>query len=125
MNKVLIAEDDPIISRMYEKIFSFEGFEVQMAADGQECIDKAKSWQPIIILLDIMMPNMNGIQALEKLKADPSTKKIPVIMLTNLASQQDADQALAKGAVKYVIKSEYDPKEVADIVKEVLASTTK
>jgi CheY-like chemotaxis protein len=72
-----------------------------------------------------MMPKMNGLQALEKLKADVETKSIPVVMLTNLAGQQDAEAALAKGAVKYIIKSEYEPKQVANMVKEILAGYTR
>jgi two-component system chemotaxis sensor kinase CheA len=62
---------------------------------------------------------------LEKLKLDPATKSIPVIMLTNLSGQQDAETALSKGAVKYIIKSEHEPKEIADMVKEVLLGYTR
>lgn len=72
-----------------------------------------------------MMPKMNGMQVLEKLKLDPSTKSIPVVMLTNLAGQQDAEDALSKGAVKYIIKSEYEPKQVAAMVKEILTGYTR
>lgn len=125
MAKILITEDDPLISRMYQKIFDFEGYQIEMAADGQECLDKTRSNPPTLILLDVMMPRMNGLETLEKLKADPETKAIPVVMLTNLAGQQDAEAALAKGAVKYIIKSEHDPKEVADIVKEILSGYTR
>jgi CheY-like chemotaxis protein len=71
-----------------------------------------------------MMPKMNGLQVLELLKAQDSTKNIPIVMLTNLAGQQDAETALAKGAVKYIIKSEYEPKQVVEMVKEVLAGYT-
>lgn len=96
-----------------------------MAGDGQEGIDKVRAVKPTLVLLDVMMPKMNGLEVLEKLKADPETKGIPVVMLTNLAGQQDAETALAKGAVKYIIKSEYDPKQVADMVKEILAGYTR
>jgi CheY-like chemotaxis protein len=72
-------------------------------------------------LLDVMMPKMNGLLVLAKLKENDITKKIPVVMLTNLAGQQDAEIALAKGAVKYIIKSEYEPRQVVDMVKEILA----
>ncbi len=123
--KILITEDDPLMSRMYQKIFTFEGFEVEMAADGQEGLDKARAIKPTMILLDVMMPKLNGLQVLEKLKADPETKSIPVVMLTNLAGQQDAESALAKGAIKYIVKSEYEPKQVADMVKELLAAYTR
>ncbi|MBI5044628.1 MAG: response regulator [Candidatus Levybacteria bacterium] len=125
MAKILIVEDDPLMSRMYHKIFTFEKYEVEMASDGVEGFEKAKSTKPTIMLLDIMMPKMNGLQVLEKLKLDPETKTIPVIMLTNLAGQQDAEAAMAKGAVKYIIKSEHEPKEVANMVKEILAGYTR
>jgi CheY-like chemotaxis protein len=125
MTKLLITEDDPLMSRMYQKIFTFEGYEVVMAGDGQEGLDKAREVKPTLILLDVMMPKLNGLQVLEKLKADPETKAIPVIMLTNLAGEQDAEAALSKGAIKYIIKSQYEPKQVADMVKEILAGYTR
>lgn len=125
MAKILIVEDDPLMSRMYQKIFTFEKYEVVMASDGQEGLDKARSEKPTLIMLDVMMPKMNGLEVLGKLKEDPETKAIPVVMLTNLAGQKDAETALSKGAVKYLIKSEHDPKEVADMVKEVLAGYTR
>jgi len=118
MAKILLIEDDQLMSRMYQKIFTFEGYKVETAVDGEQ-------GKPTLILLDIMMPKMNGLQVLEKLKADPETKKIPVVVLTNLAGQQDAEAALAKGAVKYIVKSEYDPKQIADMVKEVIAGYTR
>lgn len=125
MSKILITEDDPLMSRLYQKIFTFEGHEVETAENGEVGLEKVRSYQPDIILLDVMMPKMNGLQVLEKLKLDPATKSIPVIMLTNLAGQQDAETALSKGAVKYIVKSEHEPKEIADIVKEVLTGYTR
>jgi CheY-like chemotaxis protein len=125
MTKILIIEDDPLMSRMYQKIFTFEGFEVVTAEDGQDGLDKIRSENPTLVLLDVMMPKLNGFEVLERLKADPATKSIPVIMLTNLSSQQDADNAMLKGAVKYIVKSEHDPKQVADMVKEILAGYTR
>ncbi|PIR79957.1 MAG: hypothetical protein COU25_02595 [Candidatus Levybacteria bacterium CG10_big_fil_rev_8_21_14_0_10_35_13] len=125
MAKILIVEDDPLMSRMYQKIFIFEKYEVETAGNGQEGLDKARTTSPTLILLDVMMPIMNGLQTLDKLKADPATKTIPVVMLTNLAGQQDAETALTKGAVKYIVKSEYEPKQVTDMVKEILAGYTR
>jgi CheY-like chemotaxis protein len=124
MAKVLIVEDDPLISRMYQKIFTFEKFDVDVAANGEEALSKVTVFNPELILLDVMMPKMNGLQVLEKLKTLDATKAIPVVMLTNLAGQQDAETAIAKGAVKYIIKSEYEPKQVVEMVKEVLAGYT-
>ena len=125
MAKVLIIEDDPLISRMYQKIFTFEKYDVEIAKDGQEGLDKARETKPTVILLDVMMPKLNGLQVLEKLKDDNDTKNIPVIILTNLSGQLDAETALSKGAVKYIIKSEHEPKEVANIVKEILQASTR
>lgn len=123
--RVLIIEDDQLIQRMYDKIFTFEKYEVITASDGEEGLEKARTTNPTIILLDVMMPKMNGMEVLEKLKLDPATKSIPVIMLSNLAGENDVETALSKGAVKYIIKSEYDPKEVADMVEEVIKGYTR
>ncbi|MFC1727721.1 response regulator transcription factor [Patescibacteria group bacterium] len=125
MAKILLIEDDPLMLRLYKKIFTFEKHEVEIAKDGEEGLKKAKEINPTLILLDIMMPKVHGLQVLEKLKADEATKKIPVVILTNLAGEKDAEAGLAKGAVKYLIKSEHDPKEVAEIVKGVLAGYTR
>ena len=122
---ILITEDDPLMSRMYQKIFTFEGYEVSIAKDGEEGLELAKKEKPTVILLDVMMPKMNGIEMLEKLKIDPDTKTIPVIMLTNLAGEKDAENAMVKGAVKYIVKSEYEPKQIVDMVKEILSGYTR
>ena len=122
---ILITEDDPLMSRMYQKIFTFEGYEVSIAKDGEEGLELAKKEKPTVILLDVMMPKMNGIEMLEKLKIDPDTKTIPVIKLTNLAGEKDAENAMVKGAVKYIVKSEYEPKQIVDMVKEILSGYTR
>lgn len=121
--KILIVEDDPLMCRMYQKTFVLEGYEVDLAVDGEEGVLKAKS-KPHVILMDIMMPKMDGIQALALIKQDPELKNIPVVMLTNLAESSKAEEAIGKGAVKYIIKSEYDPKQVVDLVKQVLGAGT-
>jgi CheY-like chemotaxis protein len=122
---LLIVEDDPLMSRMYQKIFKFEGYNVDVAGDGEEGLDKVRKLKPSLVLLDIMMPKMNGMEVLRKLKLDPDTKSIPIVVLTNLAGQQDAEKALTLGAVKYIVKSEYEPKQVANMVKEILAGYTR
>jgi len=127
MTKILIVEDDPLMLRMYQKIFTLEQYNVEIATNGAEGLEKLRTEteKPTLILMDIMMPILNGLDALDKIKANPDTQKIPVIMLTNLAGQQDAEAALLKGAVKYIVKSEHDPKEVVDMVKEVLAGYSR
>lgn len=125
MTKILVVEDDELIARMYEKIFGFDGYQVELAADGEEGLKKIQEVKPTLVLLDIMMPKMNGLQVLDKIKADPNTKNIPVVMLTNLDGEKDAEAALSKGAVKYIVKSNYDPKQISDMVKEILAGYTR
>lgn len=120
MKKILLVEDDPFLSRMYVKIFKMRGFSIQAEYDGEAGLAAAKEDKPDIILLDIMMPKMNGLEVLEALKADPNTKTIPVVMLTNLSDQKQQKTALEGGAVKYLIKSEFDPDETVEVVKEIL-----
>jgi CheY-like chemotaxis protein len=125
MAKILVVEDDQLMSRVYEKLFSFENYEVFIAKDGAEGLSMAQQQLPTVILLDIMMPKMNGFQVLASLKQNPATSKIPVIILTNLAGKADAEEALTKGAVRYIIKSEQDPTQVVAIVKEIIAGATR
>ncbi len=96
-----------------------------MATDGEEALTKVAASHPSIILLDVMMPKMNGLQVLEQLKNDPATRDIPVVMLSNLAGDdQAADTALAKGAAKYIVKSAHEPNEIADIVENLMPKNT-
>ena len=121
MAKILLIEDDPLMVNLYRKIFARAGYEVEIAQRGGEGLEKAKDTLPNLILLDIMMPEMDGFEVLAILKKDDKTKSIPVIALTNLAGEEDAKRALALGVAKYVIKSEHDPREVLQMVKDVLS----
>jgi two-component system, OmpR family, alkaline phosphatase synthesis response regulator PhoP len=106
MDKILLIEDDTMMSKMYEKVLSFEGFTVLLAADGEAGLELAKKEAPSLILLDIMMPKMDGLQVLGKLKAQPETQKIPVVILTNLGSDSVINEAFNIGAAGYLVKSQ-------------------
>lgn len=123
--KVLLVEDDVELVKMYERIFALEGFELETAKDGDEGLEKARTAKPALILLDIMMPKLDGFQVLLRLKSKPETEGVPVIVLTNLSGVKDAQSALYIGALKYLVKSQYEPKQVVDIVKNVLGINTK
>ena len=125
MAKILIIEDDPLINRMYQKIFESGGHDVEIADDGEEGLEKIKTFMPNLVLLDIMMPKFNGLELLRKLKSMPEIAKTPVIVLSNLSGTEDAEAALSEGAVKYIMKSDYKPKEVYEIVKGILAGYTR
>jgi CheY-like chemotaxis protein len=120
MAKVLIVEDDPVMLRMYLPAFQYEGLEVVTADDGLKGLQAAKTVNPDLILLDIMMPEMSGLQVLDALKADPLTQTIPVIVFTNLSGRQDLDSVLAKGAIAALDKSEVTPKQIVQMVKDEL-----
>ncbi len=119
--KVLVIEDDPLMSRMYQRVLTFEGFDVQLAENGQAGLEKLKDFVPDIILLDMMMPVLNGKDTLARLKADSATKDIPVIMLSNLTDPKAADEMLQAGALQYIVKSKYSPTDVAELLRGVSA----
>ena len=125
MAKILIIEDDDVLGRFYKKVLSAKGHSVEIAADGGEGLAKIKSQKPALILLDIMMPNVNGLEVLKAVKTDPQTEDIPVIVLTNLAGEADAQFALQKGADKYLVKSRVDAEKVIAEVSQSLASVKK
>lgn len=125
MKSVLIIEDDPLMMRMYQRVFKFSGINAEAASDGKEGLEKAKRRKPALILLDVMMPQMNGLEVLGELKNNSDTKDIPVIMLTNISGSKDSKKALAMGAVEYIVKSDYNPEEVADKAKKYLKENDK
>lgn len=120
MDKILLIEDEVLILRMYEKIFSYEGFTVITAENGIDGVEKAKANVPALILLDIMMPKMDGLRVLELLKQEPITKNIPVVILTNLSSDVVIKDAFAKGAAGYLVKSEIINDKIVDEVKQYI-----
>ena len=118
--KVLIVEDDKMIIDMYSLKLSQEGFNVLQAEDGKTGWEQAQSQQPAIILLDIILPEMDGFTVLKNLKENDVTKDIPVILLTNLGQDGDVKKGLELGAKDYLIKANYTPQQVVDKVKSMI-----
>lgn len=118
---LFLAEDDPLMSRMYERAFKANGFDLKMTFDGEEAINTLKSMdpKPTVIVLDVMMPKKSGFDVLREIKEDEKLKNIPVILLTNLAGEKDAEKGLELGAVLYLVKSQYSPKEIVVKIKEI------
>lgn len=117
---VLIVEDDTTISSMYQQKFTMEGFDVVLAGDGEAGLAQAQTANPAIILLDIIMPKMDGFATLQALKAQDATKNIPVILLTNLGQNEDVDKGTKLGAIGYFIKTQLTPSEVVEKVRTAL-----
>ncbi len=126
--KILLVEDDLLMARMYQEKFKRDGYEVFVASDGEEGLKVLEEIYeekklPDIILLDIMMPKMNGFDMLSILKKDPRFKKIPVVLLTNLAGNpKDEERGKKLGALDYWVKSEFTPREIVEKVQKLLQS---
>lgn len=118
--KILIIEDEEVLVNMYETKFISEGYEVIKANNGEEGLKKTTEEKPDIILLDIILPKIDGFMVLKKIKADESVKNIPIILLTNLGQDEDIKKGKEEGAIDYLVKANLTPSEVVDKVKEVL-----
>jgi two-component system phosphate regulon response regulator PhoB len=119
--KVAIIEDEPAISQMYRFKFESEGFQVQIAENGQTGLALVEKMRPDIILLDLMMPIMSGDQMLRKLRATEWGADIRVIILTNLSKNEAPQEFRLLHIDRYVLKAHYTPSQVVEIVKEVLS----
>lgn len=120
MKKILIVEDEMTLHKALVEYLEEENFHVINAYDGEAGISAAKDKKPDLILLDIILPKKDGYEVLTELKSDESTKKIPVILLTNLGSTEDIQKAFEKGATTYLIKSDYKLEDVVRKIKETL-----
>lgn len=118
---VLIVEDDTFLANIYKTKFEMEGYKVSVSENGEIGLSDAKKKKPNIILLDILLPKMDGFTVLKNLKSDDEVKDIPVILLTNLGQKDDVEKGLELGAVDYLIKAHFKPSETVEKVKKVLA----
>ena len=120
--KILLVEDDPLIVHLYEEVFKRAGYQLETAFDGEAGLKKMAESKPDLVLSDIMMPKMNGLELLQKIKGDPNLKNIPVVLLTNLGKEGDTKRGIELGAVTYLVKSQYTPKEVVKKVEELISA---
>lgn len=119
--KILLVEDEIYIQDLYKNILQAAGFEVITALDGVDALSKVLQ-QPKMILLDIMLPKLNGLQVLKQLKSQPSTKDIPIVLLTNLGQSEVIAQAFALGAQGYCLKVSLKPEQLIQCVETFLAN---
>jgi len=118
--KILLIEDEEMLTNMYQVKFEHEGFILVKALDGEEGLKKAAAEKPDFILLDVIMPKMDGFTVLKKLKENAATKDIPVLLLTNLGQDEDVKKGSEFGAVGYLVKANITPSEVVDKVKSLM-----
>lgn len=118
--KILIVEDDLFLGKLAVKKLEKENFEVSFLRSGVSVLTQAKADHPDAIVLDLIMPEKDGFQALEELKKDDETKNIPVIVLTALSSDEDREKTKKLGAKKYFIKSNIELSDLTNYLKEML-----
>lgn len=119
-SKILIVDDDPYILKMYELKLGLENYEIETAENGKIALEKIKSFRPDVILLDILMPEMDGFGVLSEMKKDSDHKKIKVIVLTNFGESKNLSKAKALGAGDFIVKTQFTPSQVLERVKEIL-----
>ena len=119
---ILLVDDDMTLREMYTERLKAEGFQVIAAKDGEEALQLASENKPNLILLDIMMPKINGLDVLKKLKEQDDTKNIPVMVLTALIQDRERMESVTRGADDYIVKSETMPGEVINKVRALVES---
>jgi len=118
--KILLVEDDPMIVDMYKIRLEEDGFEVFITEKGSDALIIAEKEKPDLVLLDIILPEIDGFAVLQQLKEDAKTKKIPVILLTNLGQESDKKKGLELGAADYFVKAQFTPANVINAVKKLI-----
>ena len=119
-HRVLVVDDDRSVRTSTARALELEGYEVEVAVDGLQGLDTLASAGAELIVLDVMMPKRSGFEVLEQIKKNSQYKDVPVVMLSNLAGKEDADRAIQMGAAEYLIKSQYQPKEIVEKVVEII-----
>jgi len=121
MGKILLVEDDVMVVKMYTTKLTMEGFTLTSAGNGEEGLAALEKEQPDIVLLDIMMPKMNGLEMLRNVRADDKFKDIPVVMLTNLGDrEEDVEKCKELGAQDYWIKANLSLNDLSEKIKNIL-----
>ncbi len=125
MNKVLIVDDDKIVANIYRNKFLVEGFNAEIALDGQAGLDLIRSFRPDAVLLDLMLPQTSGLEVLKTIRSEPELQRLPVIIFSNTYLTSMVQEAWVAGATKCLSKANCTPKQVIDIVRSALAGSDK
>lgn len=120
-NKILIVEDEPNLLELYRLALERAGFEVFTAVNGEVGLMLAKGNPPDLVLLDILMPKVDGYEMLRRMKADPTTKKVPIIIFSNLSQREEIEKGLKLGAKDFILKTSITPTAMVEKVKQWVA----
>lgn len=116
----MLVEDNDFIRNMYQLKLSKSGIKCEEAVDGAMALVKIKECKPDLVLLDLMMPNVSGIEVLEQLRSSKVTPQLPVLILTNIMDQPTIDKCKVLGACDYIVKTDLTPKEVVEKIKQYI-----
>lgn len=125
MHKIIIVEDDPMLGEIYEKKFLEAGFEMKLVTSGKAVEGEVSNYQPEMVLLDIVLPDMDGYEILEALSKNEATKSVPTYVFSNLSAKEDIERATSLGAKGFITKSSFTPTQLVDEVKKILGSASK
>jgi len=120
MKKILIIEDDKFLRELIAQKLIKEGYEVSEAVDGEEGLKKLKEEKPDLVLLDLILPGIDGFEVLARTREESTLSSIPVIILSNLGQKEDVEKGLKMGAVDYLIKAHFTPGEIIEKIKAAL-----
>lgn len=124
MPKIIVVEDDPMLGEIYEKKFSEASFEMKLVTSGKAVESEVAAYQPEMVLLDIVLPDMDGYEILEVLSKNASTRTIPVYVFSNLSAKEDIERATSLGAKGFITKSSFTPTQLVEEVKKILGSAS-
>lgn len=118
--KILLVEDEEIVIDLLQRKLQKEGYDILVARDGKEGLEKMREAKPDLVLLDIIMPKMSGFEVMEEMTKDPTLKEIPIIVISNSGQPVELDRAKELGARDWLIKTEFDPQEVLEkVIKQI------
>lgn len=120
VKKILLVEDDVFMLDLLSDKLRKSGFDISVAVDGEECMKVLESLKPDLVLLDIVMPKMDGLDVLRRIKASQELSTIPVIVLSNLGQKEEVDRAVDLGAKDYIIKANFTTKEIVEKLNRIL-----
>ena len=118
MAKILLVEDDPFLTNMYKTRFQGEGHEVTVASDGETALTLLKQAPPQLVILDVMLPKLGGFSILEEMQKSEELKKVPVIVLSNLANEDSITKAKEYGVKEFLTKAQHTPTEILEVIKK-------
>ena len=117
---ILVVEDDKFLRELISKKLISEGYNISQAVDGEEGLKKIKEEKPDLVLLDLILPGIDGFEVLARAKEEPGVIKIPVIILSNLGQKEDVEKGINLGAVDYLVKAHFTPGEIIEKIKKIL-----